>query len=632
MADNQNVDAAADYDVATDKVTHSGDADQNVQLIRPVHVTGSEGSKTVVDISSADGLLVNLGANNDVTVTGNVAVTNAGLTELAGAITAAGDMQVTGRNVAVVSDTLSSLNDSAVFDVANYATAYIDLQFGSSGGGASFTGTVLIQGSDGTTWDYTPVFGQSVGGGPGNGDYAVSGADYEFGIVVPIEGLQQLRAFVFAYTSGDVKVSCRLSTMPSQVVSNSAKLFAEDFATGTPVAIAVNPNTEGIHAGGDLAHDDPDDGFPLKIGGKANTAPPANVADGDRVNASFALNGSQRVAIVGSDGREALVSSDNNIGLYVTPVDDGGNTAAVVITDGDAKATQSLDSKAVRNYGFNGTTWDRLRSDTANGLDVDVTRLPAAVETDIADMSSTITADSKTFGTSTYTEGATTGGLLGAVRRDADTTLVNTTNEIGPLQMDANGRLKVEAFSGETLPVSGTVTANLAAGTATNEVVGDVAHSAGAAGNPVLIAGISVDTDDTAPPNRVDAESDATRLATDYDGALFAHPHGPQIWSYHLDTSTAQTDTTVHASPGSGLSLYVTDIVFSSGAATAINLFFEEGSTKVLGPYYLEAIAGRGMALHFTTPKKITAATALTLTTSASIAHSVDVMGWVGDG
>jgi hypothetical protein len=47
---------------------------------------------------------------------------------------------------------------------------------------------------------------------------------------------------------------------------------------------------------------------------------------------------------------------------------------------------------------------------------------------------------------------------IGAVRRDADTTLVGTTNEFGPLQMDANGRLKVEAFSGETLPVSLTST------------------------------------------------------------------------------------------------------------------------------------------------------------------------------
>jgi hypothetical protein len=66
------------------------------------------------------------------------------------------------------------------------------------------------------------------------------------------------------------------------------------------------------------------------------------------------------------------------------------------------------------------------------------------------------------LGTDTYTEATSKGITLGAVRRDADTTLVGTTNEFGPLQMDANGRLKVEIFAGgDTHPVSGTVTANI---------------------------------------------------------------------------------------------------------------------------------------------------------------------------
>lgn len=62
------------------------------------------------------------------------------------------------------------------------------------------------------------------------------------------------------------------------------------------------------------------------------------------------------------------------------------------------------------------------------------------------------------LGTDTYTEATSKGIVIGAVRRDADTTLVNTTNEFGPLQMDANGRLKVEVFSGEALPVTMTST------------------------------------------------------------------------------------------------------------------------------------------------------------------------------
>lgn len=166
----------------------------------------------------------------------------------------------------------------------------------------------------------------------------------------------------------------------------------------------------------------------------------------------------------------------------------------------------------------------------------------------------------------------------------------------------------------------------------TVEVVGDAAHDAAAAGNPLGVGGVSQSMDDTAPPNRVSAEGDATRLATSWDGAIFAHPHGPQIWSYHVNGSSALTDTQVHASPGAGLSLYVTDIVISSGAATAMNAFFEEGASTVLGPYYLEAVAGRGCAIHFATPKKITAATALTVTTSAAIAHSIDVTGFVAPG
>jgi hypothetical protein len=72
--------------------------------------------------------------------------------------------------------------------------------------------------------------------------------------------------------------------------------------------------------------------------------------------------------------------------------------------------------------------------------------------------------------------------------------------------------------------------------------------------------------------------------------------------------------------------------VFSSGAATAINMFLEEGASTIAGPYYLEAVAGRGMAIQFNPPLKVTANTALTITTSAAIAHSVDITGFTAQG
>lgn len=53
MADNETT--GVGKAIATDKVTYSGDASQNVQLVKPVLVTGSEGSKTVIDLAGGPG-------------------------------------------------------------------------------------------------------------------------------------------------------------------------------------------------------------------------------------------------------------------------------------------------------------------------------------------------------------------------------------------------------------------------------------------------------------------------------------------------------------------------------------------------------------------------------------------------
>ena len=279
-----------------------------------------------------------------------------------------------------------------------------------------------------------------------------------------------------------------------------------------------------------------------------------------------------------------------------------------------------------------GTFWQAAQPVTDNGGNLSVdwagTSPPIGAGVEATALRVTLATDSTGLVSVDDNAGSLTvdNAALSVVGTGVEATALRVT-----IASDSTGVLSVDD-NGGTLTVDGTVTANLAAGTNTNEVVGDVAHDAGVAGNPVLICGVAQNVDDTAPPNRISAESDATRLATDFDGTVFAHPHGPQVWSYHANGSSALTDAAVHAAPGAGLSLYVTDIVCSSGAATAMNIFFEESTTTVLGPYYLEAIAGRGVALHFQTPKKVTANTALTVTTSAAIAHSVDVTGFTAQG
>lgn len=148
-----------------------------------------------------------------------------------------------------------------------------------------------------------------------------------------------------------------------------------------------------------------------------------------------------------------------------------------------------------------------------------------------------------------------------------DGLLVKVSNAIavtGPL---TDGQLRATP-----VPVSGTVS------------TGQAAHDAAATGNPVMVAGISQNMDDTAPPNQVNDEGEVVRIATDRDGAVFTRPFGPRIWSYHEDSASALTDASVHAAPAVGFPLFVTDIVVSSGADAAFDIFFEEGSTKVLGP------------------------------------------------
>lgn len=164
-------------------------------------------------------------------------------------------------------------------------------------------------------------------------------------------------------------------------------------------------------------------------------------------------------------------------------------------------------------------------------------------------------------------------------------------------------------------------------------VQGITDHDANIAGilRPFIVGGQAETMADSAPGVRVSADVDAQRIATT-DGAQYVIPTGPQTWTYHSNGSAALLDASVHATPGAGLSLYVQTIVFSSGAATAINIFFEEGAVTILGPWYLEAVAGRGLVVNFPGGRKISTATALTVTTSAAIAHSVDVTGFIAPG
>lgn len=243
-----------------------------------------------------------------------------------------------------------------------------------------------------------------------------------------------------------------------------------------------------------------------------------------------------------------------------------------------------------------------------------------------------------TLGTTTYSEASTKGAIIGAVRRDADTTLVDTTNEIGPLQMNAAGQLKVEVFSGETLPVSltsttitGTVAvtqsgtwdevgihdsgnsitvdnggtfavqvSSLPASTNTIEVVGDGAHDSAIAGNPVRVGGRALSSNYTAV-----TAGDTADIVTTLLGKLLTIPYAlpGTTWNYATANGgvTDTADDEAKAAGGSGVRQYVTRVqVINGHGSTSTEVVIKTGST-VMWRGWAQA-AGGGAAATFDPP------------------------------
>ena len=267
----------------------------------------------------------------------------------------------------------------------------------------------------------------------------------------------------------------------------------------------------------------------------------------DAIAASVAASDVDLTTIIGHvDGLEGLLTTiDGDTGGILTAVQLLDNSVVVLGTDTYTETTSSgLAMGAVRRDADTtlvGTTneWGPLQMDANGRLKVEAfsgETLPVSVSgvSTLAEQQTqtthlaTIAGDTTSIqtavelldnavavlGTATYTEATTSGLVMGAVRRDADTTLVGTTNEIAPLIVDANGYLKVEVFSGGTLPVS-VASGGIASGAIASGAIASGAIAAGA-----IAAG-------------------ATSIATTEDSASAAADHLVKIAAVRLDTPIA---------------------------------------------------------------------------------------------
>jgi hypothetical protein len=330
----------------------------------------------------------------------------------------------------------------------------------------------------------------------------------------------------------------------------------------------------------------------VPVGGIYNDASGADPLEGQaaaaRITAKRALHANLRNAAGGEIGVGGAPLRTDPTGTTAQPVTDNGGSLTV---DGSVSLAAAIPAGG-NNIG-----------------DVDVLTLPAlpaGANTigSIAAITTGITPGTAATNLGKAEDSPHASGDVGVmvlgIRSDTAATPVSADGDYHPLLFDGGGFLRVRQQ-------------------------GTNPHDSAASSNPMMISGVAETPEDTAPGNQVSAEGDQTSFAVDRDGALYTHPHPPRIWHAASEFTTAQTDTTVKAAPGAGLSLYVTDIFVAANGAVTVTL--EEGTSTLKFRFYASS-AGQNASRSLTVPIKLTANTALTVTTSAAVTCTVSVCGY----
>jgi hypothetical protein len=157
------------------------------------------------------------------------------------------------------------------------------------------------------------------------------------------------------------------------------------------------------------------------------------------------------------------------------------------------------------------------------------------------------------------------------------------------------------------------------------ELADDAAFTLGT--TRVLPIGAVAVTMDGTDPATASAEGDAVVPRSDLNRILLVNQTHPRYFRASADYASAQTNTSLVSAPGAGLSLWITDIIISNGATAGnITLLDGSGGTVVLELY--PAING-GLTHSFRNPIKLTANTALCVTSTTVTTHSVTVTGYI---
>lgn len=287
---------------------------------------------------------------------------------------------------------------------------------------------------------------------------------------------------------------------------------------------------------------------------------------------------------ISTDGSRTLIPADSTNGLDVdvtrvggqVQVGDGTNPISVDTTPADAEANSVNALQAMaRTMLFNGTSWDRARGDTTNGLDVDVTRVSGNVTTVGAAASGSAASGNPVL----------IAGIDGSTART--------------MSVAADGNLIVDAM-------------------------GNVAHGAADADNPVKIGGRARTSVITSVSN--DNRSDQI---TTIQGYLVNFPYAlPQSALNGNASATGTGDTAVIAAQGAGITINVTTITVYNSSTTNTFVSIKDGATTRL---VIPAPAAGGAMVTLPFPLRLTANTALNFASAAGVTTMyVSAVGFAG--
>lgn len=280
-------------------------------------------------------------------------------------------------------------------------------------------------------------------------------------------------------------------------------------------------------------------------------------------------------------------------------------------TNADAEAVKTTGALATESYskGFNGTTWDRIRSG-GNNNDAEDVETAGVVKSESYAMVFNGTTWDRLRGDSTggmYVQGKVNDGSAHGTHKPVLVGGTDGTNA-QTISTDANGYVKVIVGTG-TLAVSGTVTASGTVGTA--------AHDAAASGNPVQVCGVTRTDNPTTLAN-----GDACSLTASTGRMLGVIPYQipENTWQYAAAASgivNSTTGVTAKAAAAAGLRNYVTGLDLSwDSLTTATEFVINDGAAGTVLFRHKIPNGGAGRtAIRFPVPLRGTAATLVEIKT-----------------